>query len=98
MLCECGGKSEVVHTKQITDGVWRRRRCVDCSKKFHTVESLVESVRSGRKPSLTGFTKPDARGLYTPDGAAIVASTNAMKKVDTRRSNEDHRETDKDSW
>ncbi len=90
MKCECGGKSAVTTTRQLTDGVLRRRKCEVCARSFTTLESYVTTPGSGvyqRKDS-AGNPKPDKRGIYTEKAAAEVKK----QKVVKRRAAEDRKD------
>ena len=91
MKCECGGKSSVTTTKQLSDGVFRRRKCDVCARCFATLESLASTAGSGRH-SHDGTPRkpkpvPDARGIYTKTAAAEVKK----QKVEARRRAEDRK-------
>lgn len=78
MYC-CRSKTPVVQTEITNDGVKRRRKCSVCNKLIYTMEKEVSP--SEKKP----VPLPDSRGLYKqPD-----VTTLKMRKVETRRSNED---------
>lgn len=79
MLCPyCNGKTTVTTSIKLYDGVKRYRKCVDCKRQFQTMESIMTNV-----PIL----KPvfEKKELFTPK----EVSTAKMKKVNTRRANED---------
>lgn len=42
MKCLCGGKSKVMETRHQVQQIIRRRRCLDCSKDFTTLEQIFE--------------------------------------------------------
>ena len=79
MLCpHCNGKTTVTTSIKLYDGVKRYRKCVDCKRQFQTMESIITNA-----PIL----KPvvEKKELFTPK----EVSTAKMKKVNTRRTNED---------
>ena len=76
MLCDCGGRTEVVNTRQIDQGVRRQRKCVTCRASFLTTE-----YRDAPKPAPPVVEKPLAKR----------AAEIHRKKVEARRKNEDRR-------
>lgn len=79
MLCpHCNGRSAVTTSIKLYDGVKRYRKCEDCKRQFHTMETLIIKT-----PDL----KPvvEKKELFTQQE---VSAAN-MKKVNTRRTNED---------
>lgn len=42
MDCPCGGKTEVIDSRALTDGRRRRHRCKACGERFTTYEITVE--------------------------------------------------------
>jgi len=51
MLCECGSDTKVVDSRTERDAIRRRRECLECSKRFSTLEKKVESkVRAVPEP------------------------------------------------
>jgi transcriptional regulator NrdR family protein len=79
MLClHCNGKSTVVTSIKLYDGVKRYRKCVDCKRQFQTMESIITNV-----PVL----KPvvEKKELFTQKEVSAAK----MKKVNARRANED---------
>jgi len=46
MICDHSGKSEVIEVRKTKEGTRRRKVCIDCGKRFTTLETIVES----RKP------------------------------------------------
>jgi hypothetical protein len=84
MQCpNCNAASSVSTTVQLDGEVKRHRKCKECSKRFVTLETLIESTPVGRPAKQKPV--PDARGIYTP--AAVVSLK--MQKVEVRRRNED---------
>jgi hypothetical protein len=86
MKCECGGKSAVTTTRQLVDGILRRRKCDACAKSFATLESYVTTPGSGVYQRKDGAgnpkPKPDKRGLYTEKAAAEVKKLKVTKRRD----------------
>jgi len=76
MLCDCGGRTEVVNTRQMEQGVRRQRKCVTCRASFLTTE-----YRDAPKPAPPVVEKPMAK----------MAAEIHRKKVEARRKNEDRR-------
>ena len=92
MKCKCGGTTLVTTTKQIPEGIFRRRKCSVCKEIIATLESEVSTPGSGRytkegtrKPKT--LPKPDNQGLYTKPDVKIIKA----QKVETRRKNEDRK-------
>jgi Ogr/Delta-like zinc finger len=84
MQCpKCNAVSSVSTTIQLDKEIKRHRKCKDCSHTFITMETILGSVPRGRPPKPRPV--PDARGLYTPEGAMSLK----MQKVVARRKNED---------
>ena len=88
MKCECGGKSAVTTTRQLTDGVLRRRKCEVCAKSFPTLEAHVATAGKGVYERKDSAPKPDKRGIYTEKAAAEVKK----QKVAKRREVEDRKD------
>lgn len=77
MKCKCGGQSYVTTTvKHSSGGVLRRRKCMTCTQKFSTLESLYETRKA---------TAPPPKTVYTPLEAAKLKA----EKVAARRIAED---------
>ena len=79
MLCDCGGRTEVVNTRQIDQGVRRQRKCVTCRASFLTTE-----YRDAPKP------KPAPPPVVEKPMAKKAAEIQ-RKRVEARRKNEDRR-------
>lgn len=60
MICpNCGGETEVVDSRPRNDNtiVWRRRRCISCKHRFHTVERDITDMLL-RFMTLSDINKP----------------------------------------
>lgn len=78
MKCICGGSTNVTTTqKHLSGGVFRRRLCSACGKRFATLESVVALKADPAQPK-TIYTKTEAAAIHA-------------RKVATRRTNEDRR-------
>lgn len=78
MKCICGGNTNVTTTQKHTSGgVFRRRLCSTCGKRFATLESVVALKAAPAEP----------KTIYTTSEAASIHA----RKVATRRTNEDRR-------
>lgn len=52
MLCKsCKGKSKVVDTREVSGGVRRRRKCLQCGRRWSSWEVEVEEAARGSKMS-----------------------------------------------
>ena len=51
MTCKHDGKSEVIEVRKTEKGTRRRKVCIDCGKRYTTLEAIVES----RKPAKAKF-------------------------------------------
>lgn len=51
MTCDHSGKSEVIEVRKTKEGTRRRKVCIDCGKRYTTLEAIVAS----RKPAKTKF-------------------------------------------
>jgi len=51
MTCDHSGKSEVIEVRKTKEGTRRRKVCIDCGKRFTTLETIV----SRKKPIKTNF-------------------------------------------
>ena len=76
MLCNCGGRTHVVNTRQLTDKIRRQRKCVACKQSFYSIE-VREFVPLRNAP------------VAEPKPMAKVAEKIHRKKVETRRKLED---------
>ena len=46
MKCKCGGKMQVIDSRERPEGIMRRRRCGTCGKTIKTMETLAEGFVS----------------------------------------------------
>lgn len=81
MLCDCGGKTYVVNTRQMPESIRRQRKCCACKQSFNTLESRMEEVQIIPVPVKNAAEKPMAK-----QAAAIH-----RKRVESRRMNEDRK-------
>ena len=77
MLCDCGGRTYVVNTRQMPESIRRQRKCASCSQSFYTLETRMEEVQMIPVPANT----PMAR----------KAAEIHRKRVEIRRKNEDRK-------
>lgn len=75
MLCDCGGKTYVVNTRQHEGKIRRQRKCEKCREWFYSIE-VRESV-------------PVAEPKPEPKPMAKAAAKLHRKKVEARRKLED---------
>lgn len=81
MLCDCGGKTYVVNTRQMPESIRRQRKCASCKQSFYTLESRMEEVQIIPAPVKKPAEKPMAQ----------KAADVHRKRVEIRRKNEDHK-------
>jgi len=79
MLCDCGGKTYVVNTRQLPAKIRRQRKCEACRESFYSIEvrefvPLKDSPEAEAPP---------------PKPMAKVAEKIHRKKVEVRRKLED---------
>lgn len=50
MYCrECGGKTIVMDTRSFENEVYRKRKCINCDRKFYTAEIEDDGFEDGKK-------------------------------------------------
>lgn len=75
MKCEkCGGRTEVLETKQRDQRTLRRRQCLDCGNRFTTREALNDQSFVSIEEALPGWLKKAARKGKPMDVIAISAA------------------------
>ena len=80
MLCDCGGRTYVVNTRQLDNKIRRQRTCCVCKKWFYSIE-VREFVPLKDAP--VAEPKP------APKPMAKAAAKLQRKKVEVRRKLED---------
>lgn len=70
MLCECGGKTQIIDSRDQAPAIRRRRKCAQCGTTFYTREVRDDSALQtrGRKPS-GGIVKRKSRAKVKPEPA-----------------------------
>lgn len=82
MKCSCGGDTRVVDSRPQETSLRRRRLCVQCGRRFSTLESEL--------PEKTRVPKAVKQDMFLP---AEVAERIRKKKLETRRTLEELRGT-----
>lgn len=79
MLCECGAKTQVIDSRvEARHGVYRRRRCPDCGRRFSTreVEITAAEVLAARQEG--------AAVARSHRGGPAVAAAESVEGLDAR--------------
>lgn len=79
MRCSCGGDTRVVDSRVQDLGLRRRRLCLECGKRFSTLETVLPEVQKEPKPV----------AKKAPYVAKEVAEKLKQKKLQARRGVED---------
>jgi len=82
MKCDkCGGRTEVLETKQKGDRTLRRRQCLHCGNRFTTREAMNDHALVSIEEALPGWLKKAAKRGKPLDTEAISAAY----RTDSRR-------------
>jgi hypothetical protein len=60
--CKCGGKTRVSDTRPLGEGIWRKRKCNNCTDGFTTFEQVCSTL-DAPKGAVKGTTKANPIAL-----------------------------------
>ena len=70
MLCECGGKTQIIDSREQAPAIRRRRKCAQCGTTFYTREVRDDSAFQTRGRKLVGgVVKRKSRAKAKPQPA-----------------------------
>jgi len=77
---DCFAHSKVVDSRPVTDGRFRRRECLICSRRFATVETSIEEEDQPEQAKLDAKRVQTALDELSKDRKAMQNRLNRMEK------------------